>query len=84
MAILANGALIVRAGLVHSLALMTAAGIVAVLTGSALWILSATHYSALAGRRVGHLFARGRQAVVSLAVFVTVFSAIALVATLIR
>jgi uncharacterized membrane protein YidH (DUF202 family) len=55
VAILANGALLVRAGLVYNLALLTVAGFAAAGTGAALWVLSATHYSTLAGRRAGHL-----------------------------
>jgi hypothetical protein len=83
VAILANGALLVRAGLVYDLGLLTAAGLTATGVGAALWVLSAMHYSALAGRRAGHLLA-GRRGVLGLAVFVTLLSVIALIATLVR
>ena len=84
VAILANGALLVRAGLVYNLALLTAAGVAAGTVGVALWTLSGTHYSALAGRRVGHLLAGRPRAVFGLAAFVTLLSVIALITTLVR
>jgi hypothetical protein len=42
VAILANGALLVRAGLVYNLALLTAAGLAVATVGAALWVLSGT------------------------------------------
>jgi uncharacterized membrane protein YidH (DUF202 family) len=84
LAILVNGALLVRAGLVYNLGLMTAAGLAAAGAGAALWVLSATHYSALAGRRAGHLLVGRPRAALGLAAFVTLLSVAALVATLWR
>lgn len=63
---------------------MTASGIAVSVTGSALWILSTTQHSALAGRRVGHLLAGRPRAIFSLSVFVAVVSGVALLATLVR
>jgi uncharacterized membrane protein YidH (DUF202 family) len=83
VAILANGALLMRAGLVNNLSLMTVAGLLAAGAGVVLWVLSASHYSATAGRRAGHLLA-GRRAVPAFASFVTLLSTVALLATLIR
>jgi hypothetical protein len=84
VAILANGALLVRAGLIYNLALLTGAGLAAAGIGAALWMLSATQYSALAGRRAGHLLAGRPRAVLSLAAFVALLSVIALIATLVH
>jgi uncharacterized membrane protein YidH (DUF202 family) len=84
VAIFANGVLLVRAGLVYNLALLTASGLGVATVGAALWMLSATHYSALAGRRVGHLLAGRPRAVLGLATFVTLLSVVALITTLVR
>ena len=83
-AVLANGALVVRAGLVYDHALVTAAGIAASVAGLVLWILSASQYSAFAGNRAGHLLAGRRGATRNLGVFVAVLSLVALIATLAR
>jgi uncharacterized membrane protein YidH (DUF202 family) len=82
VAIVANGALLVRAGLVHNLGLLTAGGLVAASIGVVLWLLSAAHYSALVGWRAGHLLAESPRAVVALATFVAFLSVIALLAIL--
>jgi uncharacterized membrane protein YidH (DUF202 family) len=84
VAILANGALLARAGLVNNLSLLTVAGLLAVGVGVLLWLLSASHYSARAGRRAGHLLAGRPDAVAALATFVTLLSTVALVATLVE
>jgi uncharacterized membrane protein YidH (DUF202 family) len=84
VAVLANGALLARAGLVNNLRLLTAAGLLAAGVGVLLWVLSASHYSATAGRRAGHLLAGRPGAVGALATFVALLSAVALLATLIR
>jgi hypothetical protein len=84
VAILANGALLVRAGLVNNLSLVTLAGLLAASVGILLWLLAAIHYSTTAGRRVGHLLAGRPGAVGALAAFVTLLSIVALLATLIR
>ena len=63
---------------------LTAAGLAASITGLALWMLSTTQYSALAGRRAGHLLAGRPGAVRVLTVFVAIVSLVALVTTLVR
>jgi hypothetical protein len=84
VAVVANGALLLRAGLIYDHALVTASGLAASVTGLALWMLSTTQYSALAGRRAGHLLA-GRPGVVRLLTFfVAIVSVVALLTTLVR
>jgi uncharacterized membrane protein YidH (DUF202 family) len=84
VAVVANGALLLRAGLVYDHVFVTAAGLAASVIGLVLWMLSTTQYSALAGRRAVHLLAGRPEAVRILTVFVAVVSLVALVATLIR
>jgi uncharacterized membrane protein YidH (DUF202 family) len=84
VAILANGALLVRAGLVYNRSILTAAGLLAAVVGILLWLLAAAYYSRSAGRRVGHLLARRPRAAAALATFVTLLSITALLATMIR
>jgi uncharacterized membrane protein YidH (DUF202 family) len=84
VAVVANGALLLRAGLVYHHAFVIAAGLAASVTGLALWMLSTTQYSALAGRRAGHLLAGRPGAVRLLTFFVAIVSVLALVTTLVR
>jgi putative membrane protein len=84
IAILANGALLARAGLGHAVGLLAGVGVAVALAGAMLWVLAAMQYSARAGSQSGHLLAGRPRAVLSLAAFVTLLSVLALVATVVR
>ena len=84
LAIVANGALLAQAGLVDNAVLLLGAGLTVTVAGAVLWVLAATHYSALAGHRAGHLLAGRPIAVRGLSAFVTLLSLLALVAILVR
>jgi uncharacterized membrane protein YidH (DUF202 family) len=74
LAVTANGALLARAGFVHDLVLVNALGLAVASVGFALWLISLTRYSTLAGQSPSHLF--GRKALPALATFVVVLSLI--------
>ena len=84
IAILANGVLLARSGLVHAVGLLAGVGVAVVLTGAALSGLAAMQYSARAGRQAGYLLAGRPRAVLGLAAFVTLLSVLALIATVVR
>jgi hypothetical protein len=80
----ANGALLVQAGLVDNATFLVGAGLAVAVAGAVLWVLAATHYSALAGHRAGHLLAGRPMAVRGLSAFVTLLSLLALVTIVVR
>jgi uncharacterized membrane protein YidH (DUF202 family) len=69
VAVAANGALLVRAGFVHHLVVVDALGFTVAASGFVLWALSLVRYSAIAGRRVPHLFRQEAGAVPLVATF---------------
>jgi uncharacterized membrane protein YidH (DUF202 family) len=72
IALAANGALVMRAGFVHDLAVLDALGLAIALAGFALWALSSARYSRVAGRHVSNLF--GPRSVPTIAGFVVALS----------
>ena len=76
IAIAANGALLVRTGVVHRLDLFDGVGLAVVALGVGLWMVSAARYSALSGHREAHAIAGQPRAVQTLAVFVLLLSLI--------
>jgi uncharacterized membrane protein YidH (DUF202 family) len=84
IAILANGALLARTGLVHAVGLLADVGLAVALTGVVLWVLAATQYAARTGSQAGHLLAGRPRAVLGLAAFVTLLSVLALAAIAVR
>ena len=76
IAVSANGALLLRAGFVHHLVVVEAAGLVVTLVGFAVWALSLMRYSAITGQPVPHLFGRRSVGALPLAAFVLALSLI--------
>jgi hypothetical protein len=70
----ANGVLIVRAGVVHDLPLIDALGAAVGLLALTVWALSLQRSSALAGRRIGHVFGGRNGSVRPVAAFIVALS----------
>jgi uncharacterized membrane protein YidH (DUF202 family) len=76
IAVAANGALLIRTGIIDHLGVLDGAGLAVVAIGVVLWVVSMTRYSALPGQRATHLIAGQPRAVLSLAGFVLLLSLI--------
>jgi hypothetical protein len=73
-ALAANCGLLVRAGFIHHLVLLSAAGFAVGLIAFGLWSASLLRYSSIAGEAAPYVFSRKRRANPSLAGFVVVLS----------
>lgn len=56
IAVVANGALLTRAGFLHDIAVLEVLGLTVACAGFALWLLPLVRYSKIAGQPVPHLF----------------------------
>lgn len=79
IAVVANGALLMRAGFLRDIVVLEVLGLTVAFVGFALWLLPLVRYSKIGGQPVSHLFPGTAGALGPLATFVLLLSLIDLI-----